>query len=260
MNRTNIGFLILGMVVGLASASLGVGGGVLIVPALIIFFKFDFKTSAGTSLAVIFPTAVVGVIAYLLWDYKSNGNDLLVATAAITSIGAIVGAPAGVKLSQITNEKILKIIFAALLIFTSLEFLNVIRLPVAPIENATWPWLVVLGVIAGISSGLLGVGGGVIIVPGLTLFFACSMHQAIPTSLAIMIPTTLAGGLFHLKMNGQNSSTLKYIIPGSIFGAITGVFIKNQLQENSLRAAFAVFLIICAAKILSSAFHKKTQS
>jgi uncharacterized membrane protein YfcA len=256
----NVGLLVLGFFVGLASASLGVGGGVLIVPALIIFFKFDFKKAAGTSLAVIFPTAIVGAIAYFLWDCKSHGNNLLLATAAITSIGAIIGAPLGVKLAHITNEKILKILFTALLIFTSLELLNIIHLSITPIQNAQWPWLIVLGLFAGASSGLLGIGGGVIIVPVLILFFACSIHQAIPTSLAIMIPTTLAGGMFHLKLNGQNVGTLKYIVSGSTIGAIIGVIVKNQLPENSLRAAFAVFLIICSIKIITSVFRKNTKT
>ncbi len=251
----SIGLLLLGFLAGISGSALGIGGGVIIVPALALLFSFDFKKSVALSLSTIIPAALIGSLSYLLWDLTTGTDNILLSVAAITAVGAVMGSFAGVKIAHITHDRWLKIIFALLLIITSLKLLNIIQVPTTKLQDSPWGYLLLLGLFAGFSSGLLGIGGGVIIVPILTLFFVDSIHQAIPTSLLIIVPTTIAGAIFHRKIKALDFTPLKFLVPAAMIGAIIGVFIKNNLPEEHLKLIFSIFLIISSAKLLLSS-HK----
>lgn len=252
----NRGLLAVGFVIGFCGSALGIGGGVIAVPVLSLLFGFDFKRAVSTSLATIIPAVTVGSISYFIWDIKTGQSNIILSIAAITAIGTVIGSFLGVKIAHITHDRLLKIIFAAMLIITSLKLLNILKIPTSMVETSPWPYLILLGVFAGFASGMLGIGGGVIIVPALTLFFVDSIHQAIPTSLVVIIPTTIAGTMFHNKMRAMNFQPLRFLIPTAAIGAIGGVFLKNSLPEDTLRGIFGIFIIICSIKMLLSHSNK----
>lgn len=254
----NLTLAITGLIAGTASASLGIGGGVIIVPILTLLLNFNFKRSIATSLATIIPSSMIGTILYFAWDIKTGQTNILLTTALITSLGTVAGSFIGTKVLHLTHDKILKIAFAAILIFTSLKLLDIVQIPTSKLETASWLWLIGLGVLAGMLSGMLGIGGGVIIVPALTLFFVDSIHQAIPTSLCIIVPTTITGTLLHKKLNNLNFSDIKFLIPTAVIGAIIGVILKNNLPEERLKIFFGIFMIIAAFKMLLNLFKKST--
>lgn len=106
-----------------------------------------------------------------------------------------------------------------------------------------------LGLAAGIFSALLGVGGGVILVPGMVFLLGMEMHKAIGTSLAIIIPTALMGVYRHnLHGNIEWKSSL-LIIVGSIGGAYIGAWISNFLPAETLRKIFVIFMLVTAFKM-----------
>lgn len=248
-------FIILGLLTGICGCALGIGGGVIVVPALTLLFAFDFKKSVACSLATIIPAAMVGAISYMLLDIKTGSDNIQLTTALITAAGAIVGSFIGVKTAHITHEKLLKTVFAVLLIITSLKLLNIIKISTSQVESSPWFFLILLGLFAGFASGMLGIGGGVIIVPILTLFFVDSIHQAIPTSLVIIIPTTIAGTIFHNKACSMDFKPLKFLIPAAMTGAVLGVILKSNLKPETLKIFFSIFIIISAIKMLLS--HSK---
>jgi len=108
-----IGFVLLGLVTGTIAVVVGVGGGVIYVPALATLFEFSQKDAQGTSLSVIAPAAVIATIA--------NGRAGRVAwrVGGLIAVGAFVGAIGGSQLAKQLDDTVLKRLFAALLIITA---------------------------------------------------------------------------------------------------------------------------------------------
>ena len=110
---------------------------------------------------------------------------------------------------------------------------------------------IMVGFLAGITSGLLGIGGGVIFVPALVVFLRFGIHEAIGTSLAVIIPTACAGLLKHYS--GGNVD-LRYAVLLSVFavtGGYLGAGIAIWLPGQTLKRVFGVFLIGMGVYFLS---------
>lgn len=116
------------------------------------------------------------------------------------------------------------------------------------------PLLLCLGALSGFLAGLLGVGGGVVLVPG--LFFSLSalgfppdhlMHVAIGTSLAIIIPTGMSSARAHWKRGSVRGDLVKKIGIGIVFGVLAGTWIAGQISGASLNMVFALSLMVLAA-------------
>ena len=144
----------------------------------------------GTSLATMVSAALVGTITHYI--VKSGNIKFLVAMFVIA--GSIVGAKIGARLANKISSGLLRIMFALLLIFAGLRLTGIINIPTETIEDtAFFPLLIVVGLIAGIASALFGIGGGVVMVPAFNLFFGLSIHEAVATSLTVILPTSFAG-------------------------------------------------------------------
>ena len=221
------------------SGAFGVGGGIILVPLLVSFVGLDQRSAAATSLLAILPTAIAGSITYL-----ANGEVDYIAAAFIAA-GAIVGAIIGSALLKRIPIAILRWLFIALLIAVAVRMF--LEDPVRGEPLALTPVLAIayvgLGLVMGIASGLLGVGGGIIAVPALVALFGISDLVAKGTSLLVMIPTTLSGTL------RNRSSGLVQVRTGLIVGAaaavasIGGAFIALGIPAKAASIAFAVFLV-----------------
>lgn len=107
--------LAVGFIAGTLASSLGIGGGVVFVPALAIIFSFDQHLAEGTSLAVIVPTVIVGTITH------SRAGRVDLRLAALIGSGGVVGGLVGGLLAQEIDERLLRRLFAALLAVTALR-------------------------------------------------------------------------------------------------------------------------------------------
>ena len=104
--------------------------------------------------------------------------------------------------------------------------------------------LVLIGLVAGMSSGLFGIGGGVLIVPGLVYLLDFPMHRAIGTSLAVLLPPIGAAAVYAYYRTGHIDWRAALILAVTIFvGAWIGARLATNLSENWLRTLFGVFLI-----------------
>ena len=112
---------------------------------------------------------------------------------------------------------------------------------------------ILIGLSAGICSGLFGIGGGIIIVPLLVFSFKLSQQTATATSLMAMLLPTGALGLWHYYQNGfLNTDNIKIgflIATGLFIGAFFGAKIATALQSGTLTKVFAVFLVIIAIRL-----------
>jgi uncharacterized membrane protein YfcA len=246
-NQRKLSLLVLGLVTGFFSGTLGSGGGVLVVPVLILLFGYEIKKAVGTSLATMIPTVFVGIIAHYL--INSGNIKLLIALFVIT--GSVIGARFGAKLVKKINSKTLTKMFAVVLLFIGLKFTGIINIPTGTVSDlASYPLLMVLGLITGLASALFGIGGGVILVPILNLFFGLSVHEAIATSLTIILPTTIAGSAFHRKFNNMDYNAIKFLVPTSLIGAVFGAITSNILPSDALKIIFGIFMILFSINLL----------
>ncbi len=113
-----IGFLILGLVTGIIAATLGVGGGIIFVPSLVMFFSFAQHTAQGTSLAVILPTAIVGTFVH------SRRGRVNWRVAGLIAVGGIVGGLVGSFAALSIDPDVLRRLFAVLLVAVAIRMLN----------------------------------------------------------------------------------------------------------------------------------------
>jgi uncharacterized membrane protein YfcA len=243
----SFGLLFLGLIAGFLSAALGIGGGAIMVPALVLFFCYDMKKAIGTSLVTIVPTAFVGIIVHYILD----GSNIKWVIVLFVVMGSVIGAKFGSILAKKIHSTILKRIFALLIVFTGLKMVNIIKIPTQVITTiSAYPLLVALGLFAGSASALLGIGGGVIMVPVLNLFFGLNIHQAVATSLTIILPTTFAGAIFHRKFDNIEVKSLKFLIPMSLAGAVLGAAFTNSLPSSTIKMIFGLYLFIAAIMML----------
>lgn len=243
--------IILGFCSGLLSAVLGIGGGAVIVPGLKIFVKFDMKKAVGTSLAAIIPISALGTLLYFLDDmYHGRAITVDVAAVLYTAAGTIIGAYLGAKVVSKIKSHILEKIFAVILIITAIKLCNIFSFSGQPTEiKLSYIYLIPTGVFAGFASALVGIGGGIVIVPILTMFFLPNIHSAIPTSLAIVLPTSIFAALFHKKMDNIDKTALPFMIIPAFAGVILGLFIKNSLPEDTLKIMFSILLVVMSIKM-----------
>lgn len=109
-----------------------------------------------------------------------------------------------------------------------------------------------IGLIGGIASGLLGVGGGVVMVPAMIflLGFSQSPKVAVGTSLAVIIPTAIMGVWKHQQLDQINWKIAALLMPGAVFGSYVGVWLTTQISNAGLKRAFGGLLVIMGFKLL----------
>ncbi|HEX5856515.1 MAG TPA: sulfite exporter TauE/SafE family protein [Microbacterium sp.] len=233
----------IGLAAGLLSGLFGVGGGTVIVPLLVLLLGFDQRLAAGTSLAAIVPTATVGVISYAV-----TGSVAWI-PALILAVGAVGGAQVGTWLLPRLSQVALRWAFVAFLAVVIVSLFLVIpsRDAVLELNWATGIGLVVLGVITGILAGLLGVGGGIIVVPVLVLIFGASDLIAKGTSLLMMIPTAVSGTIGNIRRGNTDLRAAALIGAAACTTTALGAWVAtivDPLVGNILFAAFLTFIAV----------------
>jgi uncharacterized membrane protein YfcA len=227
-----------------------VGGGIVVVPALALLARFPHKLATGTSLTAIVPISIAGAAGYAV------AGELDVAYAALIALGAFAGAVAGTRWLRTVSGPALQIGFAVAMILTAARLAaggegdGVGR---ADLTVAVVVGLVVLGLAAGVLAGMLGVGGGVIIVPVLTIAFGLPLVLAKGTSLAVIIPTAIVGTL------RNRSAGLTALRPGLVVGmagvvtALGAAQISLSLDPQLSALLFGALLVAVAARLLFTA-------
>lgn len=239
----------LGVVAGVLSGLFGIGGGAVLVPLLVLWVGMAQHRAHATSLAAIILTAAWGTRTYALDGAVDYGAGLAIAA------GAIVGAWFGAAVMHRLSAARLRQAFAVLIVVVSLELLigfapdgGIVVLEGA---SAVMGYLL-LGALAGGLSALMGVGGGVIMVPAMVLLFGFTQHDAQGTSLLIIIPTALIGAVRHSR-HGYTDWWLGATLGlGGVLGAWVGATVALQLEADLLQRLFGAFLIITGIRLLVS--------
>ncbi len=191
------------------------------------------KLAAGTSVAAILPTAIVGAISYAV-----QGNVDWVAALCL-AVGIVIGAQVGTYLLARLPVSAIQWAFMVFLvvIIVSLWFVVPQRDDVIGVNVLTGALLVVTGFVTGVLSGVLGVGGGIIVVPVLMFFFGSSDLVAKGSSLVMMIPGSVSGTLGNWRRNNVDLRAAAYVgiaasvcVPfSSVLAGLIDPFVGNVL-------------------------------
>lgn len=245
-----------GLLAGVAGGLFGVGGGVIIVPFLVLALHFDQHRAQGTSLfALALPVAGLGAYNY----YSKGSVDFTVGLSV--AAGIAIGGIAGSKIAHGLKPKTMRRIFCVFLvviaayIFFKSEILHSQPFDAdAPLPSWAIPASLLAGVFAGISGGLFGIGGGIIAVPFMVLAFAFPQHLAQGTSLLALTLPVAAPGAYHYYKN-KNVDVVKALCLaiGIVCGSFAGSQFALGLDPVVMQRSFAVFAVAMAAYI----FFKK---
>ena len=108
-----------------------------------------------------------------------------------------------------------------------------------------------LGLITGLIASTLGVGGGIVFVPSLVMFFEFAQHNAQGTSLAVIVPTAIVGAFAHGRRGRVDWRVAGWIAVGGVIGGLAGSSAALSIDPDMLRRLFALLLVVVAVRMLS---------
>lgn len=229
-----------GSIAGVASGLFGVGGGIVLIPLLTGWLGLGQHHAHGTSLAVIGVTAVVSIVIYALHGNVSWGTAALVGPASFFAAGY------GARLAARTSSRWLARSFAIFLFVVAIRLLIQSDPPAsAPIPPgpARWAFDLALGVAAGTLAGYMGVGGGILIVPALTIFTGMTQQLAQGTSLVVILLAAPGGALEHRRKGNIVFPLVPWLALGATIGAPLAALAAQSLPQRILTRCFALFLL-----------------
>jgi uncharacterized protein len=258
---TILTILVLGLTVGVLVGLLGIGGGVVLVPATVYLLGYDQHLAQGTSLFILLPPIGLGALR----QYWKNGHVDLPA-GIYCAIGFLLGGYVGGRIAVPMSSRHLQGIFGFFLILSALLLWRKTQTapkPVRPSDKADrgnpLRTLGILGIAAfcGVAAGMVGIGGGVLLVPLLGLLFGFSQHRAQGTSLVALIPPTgLLAFLSYAKAGYVSWLTGGLLIPGVFVGGILGGRLARGLNPRRMRQVFTAVVFLLGAWQVFSAWHR----
>lgn len=238
--------VLVGLTAGLFATLFGVGGGIVMVPMLVLLLGFDTKVATATSLAAIIVTASAGVISHGLLGNVAWGY------AVLLGVPAAAGLLAGLAIKDRISSRALTMAFVVLLTLIAI-WLVVKPAGAHAVETGLDPARAVavaaLGAVAGALAGLFGVGGGILFVPALTLIVGLPQLRAEGASLLAIIPVSLLGSWRQHRAGTVRWPAAMTMGAASVLTAVAGAFLADATPPKVLRILFAVLLVATALQL-----------
>jgi uncharacterized membrane protein YfcA len=239
--------LVLAIFIGLSLGLLGGGGSILTVPILVYVSGFAPKQAIAMTLPIVGITSIAG--AMLHWR---QGN-VRIATAIPFGLIAMAGAYLGARVSLLVTGSAQLLLLGVIMLSVAVSML--LRGPRKPEpagdqRSGRWATLGLLAITVGLLTGLVGIGGGFLVVPALVLGTSLHTREAIGTSL-VVIAMNAAAGL--IGYTGRISVPWGYtgaFAAVALLGILLGSRLNQQLSGETLRKAFAVFLILVGVYVI----------
>lgn len=241
-----IALVVVGLVGGVLSGMFGVGGGIVMIPLLMMLAGFDQRTASATSLVAIVPTAIAGAATY------AAGGRIAVVAGLLLAAGGILGSYLGALLLKRLPIVWLRWLFVALLLGVAVRMALVAapRIGAAvEIDGLIGAGLVGIGLLVGVVSGLFGIGGGVIAVPALIALMGMDDLTAKGTSLLMMIPTATSGTVANLRNRVVDIRAGIVVGVAAVAASFGGVALAFLIPPQIGGIVFAALLVLSAAQL-----------
>lgn len=254
----------LGLGVGVATGLFGVGGAFLVTPMLNIFIGVPYTLAAGSALSFTIGTSVSA------WTKHIRMGNVALKTMTILAGGAVCGTILGAKLhiflKILSGEFVFTLImhgmFIALLAVTAslvwqgqsketIPSSLLARFPGKPritiraaaLTNISLPALCMLGLLIGVLQGLLGIGGGVFLMPAMLLVVGLTVRQSIGTGLGIVFFGSVAGAIIYGRTGQASLWIVMPLLAGSTVGVQIGAWALHRLHDANIRKYFALLTL-----------------
>ncbi len=259
-----------GFAVGVIASLTGVGGGIFVVPLLTIVFGFVPQHAVGTSLASIVFTALASTYSY------ARQRRIFYRTGLLLAVTTVPGAYLGAYLTSLISPMLLGLIFGFFILLMAFRMIFQGRnrladgdgmglafstpgviIPRPPLSDAELMKSgqkialgVSLGFFAGLASGFLGIGGGVLSVPIMTFVLGLPIHFATATSMFTMIFTSISGVTRHALAHHVHLTQALLLALGTIFGAQVGAGLSRRISARALRRIFGAILLLMSLQMI----------
>ncbi|MCC5822281.1 MAG: sulfite exporter TauE/SafE family protein [Phycisphaerales bacterium] len=253
-------FALLGaLAIGLSLGLFGSGGSILTVPVLVYLLGHPDKVAIAESLAIVGGIAFLGALPYArakLIDWRSVG---------LFGVPAMIGTYGGAWIAGFVPGYVQLLVFACVMLLAAQRMWK----PPKPAGNTgdagspdaekiparPWARIVGDGVVVGVLTGFVGVGGGFLIVPALVLLGGLPMRRAVATSLVIIALKSAAGfwkylGVLSAAGDGVDWTIIGLFVLIGFVGSLVGKALNTRVKQESLRRGFALFLVVMAVFIL----------
>lgn len=242
-----IATVIIGLVAGVLGAILGLGGGVVVVPALeFVLPRLGSPITLQQAIAIsqfsVLAVGLSGAAAYLQQGLVQARTGYLL--APYTIVGGMVGSVLGLVLPARTVATV----FALLLLYSAYNLLRGLKRVETPREPS--PLVPPAMTFAGVMSGLLGIGGGTVQVPVMNLLGGLPIRQAIATSTFIMGLTAVANALIYQAGGALDPQLACAVALGVLIGARAGAGLQKKVPDRALKVLFSGLLLLTAAQLL----------
>jgi uncharacterized protein len=249
--------IILGCGVGIVSAALGIGGGVLMVPAFLYLYpNLDIHTAKGSSMLIIMFVAAFNA-------YRMNQGDMKnpIKLVAIIAIGSVMGSYLGAWTTSLLNDKNASWFFIGLLFFAGARafLLKEPKVAEEDVKNRN-QLAAIIGFVAGFVAGATGTGGGAMFVPLALWAGIVSNYRVVALSNAVMVISAASGLIAHLMSRQTvdmpwtvgmvNLSFAPFVIAGAIAAAPIGRKLNQHLSIERRRLVMGALLMIITVRLI----------
>lgn len=268
MNPTVLLYFILGAFAGILAGMFGIGGGVIIVPALIFIGGFTIASASGTSLAaLLLPVAILAVLYY----YRKGYLD--VKTASLMAFGLFAGSYFGAKAALMLPGPLLKQFYGIFLLYPAYRFIEPVELWKQyrakkigekyekpdrgndDIKRIHFLPTIGLALFAGVLSGMFGIGGGLVLVPMMVSIMKFPTKTAIGTSLAaLMLPVGLPGVIVYHNAGMLDLPAASLIAAGIVAGSAFGSKITLSMSGALVKRVYGFFLLVMSLDLIFLTF------
>lgn len=271
---TLVAAAVAGVLVGLLSGLLGIGGGTIMVPLFRLAFGMPAIQATATSLLAIIPTSLSGCVGHF------RNRTCVIGVGLAAGLAGACTSPAGVHLASISPSWAIMLAAAVIIGYSAFTMLKKgLAMPkeagslkasaatakagakaTVPAERparvrATRRQTVVgvaAGAMAGLASGYVGVGGGFLMVPLFIQFGGISMRQASGTSLIAVTLLAIPGAIAQIMLGNVHILAGLVLSLGSIPGALVGANLVKYVPERTLRLLFGGFLLVVAVILVGN--------
>lgn len=237
--------VVLAVLVGVSLGLLGGGGSVLTVPLLVYVAQQGPQEAIATSLLVVAATSALGAVSH------ARAGRVRWRTALTFGAAGMVGAYGGGRVGAMLPGPLLLVLFAALLIITSVAMLR----GSSPdgdgaTGHASARHVLLHGIVVGFATGVVGAGGGFLVVPALVLFGGLPMHTAVGTSLVVIAMKSTAGFAGYVAETAIDWPVALGVVVAASLGAIVAGRVGDRIDADQLRAGFGWFILAVGQTVL----------
>lgn len=239
--------VLVGVLVGTLSGFFGIGGGMILIPILMIL-GIDIKTAIGISIVQMVFSSLFG--SYL--NYKKG--SLILGEGVWVGVGGFVGGFMGAYVSGMVSSTILEYLFLGLLTFALFRLFSSKISDDGTVKTLHAPVLFGVGVLIGIFAIALGVGGSILLTPILAGFLHYPIKKAVSAGLFFVAFSSLAGLVSHLSSGTIDLEKGLYVAVASLLGVFLGIWLKDKVSSSKHKTYLLIMYLVAMLLLMKKMF------